>query len=87
MKRFERSNGLDTVLYKNYLYSFVYLLLGFECSVHVSDGFPKKLIVGGVSTNQFYFRLFVIFFNFARPLKKINGLSPFLSLTCSLCLP
>ena len=22
MKRFERSNGLDTVLYKNYLYKF-----------------------------------------------------------------
>ena len=26
MKRFERSNGLDTSLYKNYLYLFVYLL-------------------------------------------------------------
>ena len=25
-KRFERSNGLDTALYKNYLYLFFYLL-------------------------------------------------------------
>ena len=32
MKRFERSNGLDTALYKNYLYLFFY----------VSDRFPKQ---------------------------------------------
>ena len=27
MKRFERSNGLDTALYKNYLYLFFYMTI------------------------------------------------------------
>ena len=44
-------------------------LLWFECSVHVSDGFPKKKdwiggLVGGVSSIQFFWD----FFNFAKPL-------------------
>ena len=26
MKRFERSNGLDTALYKNYIYLFFYIV-------------------------------------------------------------
>ena len=31
VKRFERSNGLDTALYKNYLYLFFYMrLLGVD---------------------------------------------------------
>ena len=30
MKRFERSNGLDTALYKNYLYLFTFILTGVE---------------------------------------------------------
>ena len=40
----------------------------FECSVDVSDGFPKKIWmewVGRVSSVHFIFR---IFFNFAKPL-------------------
>ena len=45
-------------------------LLSFECSVHVSDGFTKtKKIgwgwVGGVSSIQFYFGIFL---NFAKSL-------------------
>ena len=47
------------------------LLLCFECSGHVSDGFPKQIWmegwVGGVSSIQFFWD-FWHFFNFAKPL-------------------
>ena len=48
-------------------------LLRFECSVHVSDGFPKKSLdgggwVGGVSSIQVFFFDFWNFFNFAKSL-------------------
>ena len=33
VKRFERSNGLDTALYKNYLYLFTVILTGVEKKV------------------------------------------------------
>ena len=42
-------------------------LLGFECSVHVSDGF-KKIGCGGA----LYPILFWIFFNFAKPLWAVQ---------------
>ena len=49
----------------------------FECSVHVSGGFPKKVWmeggwVGGVSSIQFFFG-FLDFFNFAKPLTTGNS--------------
>ena len=46
-------------------------LLWFECSVHVSDGFPKKKYgwgwMGGVSSIHFFLN-FLNFFNFPKPL-------------------
>ena len=33
VKRFERSNGLDTALYKNYLYLFFFFLLTVSCFI------------------------------------------------------
>ena len=47
----------------------------FECSVHVSDGFPKNKHlmgvrwVGGLSSIQFFFG-FLEFFIFAKPLSS-----------------
>ena len=40
MKRFERSNGLDTALYKNYLYLFLYsaeLFITTHVTLNIND--------------------------------------------------
>ena len=47
------------------------------CSVHVSDGFPKKTSldvgwVGGVNSIQVYFGFLEVFFNFAKPLSTLK---------------
>ena len=48
-------------------------LLCFECSVHVSDGFPNKKFgwgwVGGVSSIQVFFWILLKKFNFAKLLR------------------
>ena len=44
-------------------------LFSFECSVHVSDGFPKKKFGWGVGGwGELYPSLFWIFFYFSKPL-------------------
>ena len=37
MKRFERSNGLDTALYKNYRYLFFYIVMGCKSKEQIEE--------------------------------------------------
>ena len=63
-------NSIPWVFYI-YIAKSCWLLL-FECSVHVSDGFPKKKFGWGVDGwGEVYPSFFGIFFNFAKPLTTI----------------
>ena len=46
-------------------------LLWFECSVHVSDGFPQKKFGWGVGGWGELYPIFFDFFNFANPLTLV----------------
>ena len=41
VKRFERSNGLDTALHKNYLFTFYFLLMGYS-GLNSTKGDPLR---------------------------------------------